>query len=451
MMAAVHKRLQAITERITAQSRDGRKKYMMQIERIRQAGIAERKRSSGHLAHCFTAHPRDAKEHFLAGDSRNLAIASVGKKILSADDTCHAYPEKIRNAAHALGADTQCFEGVSTLHPSVTQGRDGATPFHHMFDGIMYFGVCDNIVPSLLVDALSFGHLPTIFVPVNSLETCFSDGEEDNNRQGYCEEKVDRVRLLKSESNFFHGGDRGASNVAANRHQLLMEVMGLQLPGSSLVNPGLPLRDALTRAAVKKLHDCTRPDQLTPLANVISVKTVVNGMVGFLAAGGSIHHSLHLVAMAKAAGITIDSQDFSDLSSIVPLLCRSHSTSRVDNNRVHVAGGVPFLVQELLTQGLLHEDVRTVFGEGLQAYSQEPLLVDGVLRWRPCLAEGVDKNILRPSDDDLNTADGMRLLKGGTVLSVPSVKSDQPKGAAPAIAFNDQGGLGRRSVSLANR
>ena len=414
MVTAVHQRLQEMTERITARSRDGRKEYMARIERARQASVTRKQLFCRHLANGFAGRSSDSKKHLLGEGAPNFAIVSAYSEMLSAYQPCLTYLEIIRNAAHNLGAEVQFSDAVSALCRGMAQGQDGAGFSHNVFDGILYVGVCDKVVPNLLIDALLFGHLPAIWVPAGTAATDLPNSDK------------------------------------VSTHQILMEIMGLQLPGSSFVNPELPLSDALICVAVEKLNDCTKAGQLTPLANVMSVKTVVNGMVGLLATGGSTYHSIYMIAVAKAAGITIDSQDFADLSAIVPLLCRIYPNVEVGIQHFYAAGGMPFLVQELLKQGLLHEDVRTVFGEGLQAYRQEPFLVDGAVQWRPCPAESLDNSLLPP----FSAESGLALRNGAmgrAVIKVSAVRSEHRKVAAPGIAFSDQGELSPCPVLLANQ
>ena len=463
MSSFVDKRLQEITERIVERSRDSRRKYMAKVDRARLDGVTRKQLSCGNLAHGFAACLSDSKKRLIGEDAPNFAIVSAYNEMLSAHQPYHAYPEIIRDAAHDLGAEVQFAGGVPAMCDGVTQGQDGmelslfsrdviamSTAIalsHNMFDGVLCLGVCDKIVPGLLMGALSFGHLPTIFVPAGPMETGLSNADKAKTRQLYSEGKVGRDELLESESKSYHSAGTCTFYGTANSNQMLMEIMGLHLPGSSFVNPGLPLRDALTRAAVEKLNDRSNPDQLTPLANVISVKTIVNGMVGLLATGGSTNHSIHIIAMAKAAGIEINWQDLADISAIVPLLCRIYPNGNADINHFHAAGGVPFLVQELLKAGLLHEDVRTVFGEGLQAYTQEPFLVDEQVEWRACPAVSLDTDILRPSSEPFSAEGGMALLKGNlgrSVIKVSAVKEEHRKVTAPAIVFNDQDELGRK-------
>lgn len=463
MSTLVDKRLQEITDRIVERSSDSRRKYMEKVERARLDGVTRKQLSCGNLAHGFAACSSDSKKRLIGEDAPNFAIVSAYNEMLSAHQPYHAYPEIIRDAAHDLGAEVQFAGGVPAMCDGVTQGQDGmelsllsrdviamSTAIalsHNMFDGILCLGVCDKIVPGLLMGALSFGHLPTIFVPAGPMETGLSNADKAKTRQLYSEGKVGRDELLASESKSYHSAGTCTFYGTANSNQMLMEIMGLHLPGSSFVNPGLPLRDALTRAAVEKLNDRCKPNQLTPLANVISVKTIVNGMVGLLATGGSTNHSIHIIAMAKAAGIEVNWQDLADLSAIVPLLCRIYPNGNADINHFHAAGGVPFLVQELLKAGLLHEDVRTVFGEGLQAYTQEPFLLDGQVQWRACPATSLDTDILRPSTDPFSAEGGMALLKGSmgrAVIKVSAVKEGHRKVTAPAIVFNDQDELGRK-------
>jgi phosphogluconate dehydratase len=318
---------------------------------------------------------------------------------------------------------------------------------HDMFDGVLMMGVCDKIVPGLLIGALSFGHLPTVFVPAGPMTSGLPNGEKAKVRQLYAEGKVGRDELLEAEAASYHSAGTCTFYGTANSNQLLMEVLGLHLPGSSFVNPGTPLRDALTRAAGRRVTELTRQGATsgtmgpTPIGEIVDEKAIVNACVALLASGGSTNHTIHLVAIARAAGITLTWDDLSDLSAVVPLLCRIYPNGEADVNHFHAAGGVAFLVHTLLRAGLLHEDVRTIAGPGLSHYTREPVLRGDDLTWEEGPKRSLDTSVLRPASEPFSADGGVRVLRGPlgrSVIKTSAVRPEHRLVTAPAVVFDDQ-------------
>ncbi len=307
---------------------------------------------------------------------------------------------------------------------------------HDMFDAALMLGVCDKIVPGLLIGALSFGHLPTLFVPAGPMTSGLSNALKSKVRQQYATGEIGRDQLLAAEAAAYHGPGTCTFYGTANSNQMLMELMGLHLPGASFVNPNTPLRTALTEAAAARAVELE-----TPVADIVDEKAVVNGVVALLATGGSTNHTMHLVAMARAAGIDLRWDDFADLSAVVPLLARIYPNGKADINHFHAAGGTAFLVRELVSAGLMHRDVQTVVGPGLDAYTTEPMLVDGQLTWRDGPTESLDLDVLRPVDDPFDKDGGLRMLAGNlgrAVIKTSAVVPEQRLVEAPARVFGDQ-------------
>lgn len=453
-------RLVEITERIIARSRDSRAAYLDKVARMRSNGPARKRLSCGNLAHGFAACGDSDKQALAEGDAPNLGVVSAYNEMLSAHVPYGTYLEPIKQAAHAVGMTAQFAGGVPAMCDGVTQGRDGmdlslfsrdviamATAValsHDMFDGVMCLGICDKIVPGLLIGALSFGQLPTIFIPAGPMTPGLPNAEKVRVRQLFAEGKVGRKELLAAESASYHSAGTCTFYGTANSNQMLMEIMGLHLPGSSFVNPETPLRDALTKAAVQQLAKITSAQGgYTPLAEIVNEKTIVNGIVGLLATGGSTNHAIHIMAIARAAGVKVDWQDLSDLSDMIPLMCRIYPNGLADINRFHVVGGMGYLIRELRSAGLLHDDVKTVMGNegGLAAYCKEPFLENGELVWRDAPAESLDDAVLRPPSSPFSPEGGMKLLKGNLgrcVIKVSAVKPDYRKVKAPAVVFHTQ-------------
>ena len=364
-----------VTERIIERSRDSRESYLNKIGKARQSGVTRGRLSCGNLAHAFAASESQDKSVLAVDRAANLAVVSSYNDMLSAHQPFKDYPEIIKQAARYSGAVAQFAGGVPAMCDGVTQGRDGmelslfsrdviamATAValsHDMFDGVLCLGVCDKIVPGLLIGSLAFGHLPTVFVPAGPMPTGLSNAEKVRVRQLYAEGKVGRDKLLEAESQSYHSAGTCTFYGTANSNQMLMEIMGIQLPGSSFINPGTPLREQLTRAAVKQLTEITALSSgYTPVGEIIDERSLVNGIVGLLATGGSTNHAIHLIAIARAAGVIINWQDMADLSAVVPLLCRIYPNGQADVNHFQAAGGMSLLIRELLSAGLLHDDVK---------------------------------------------------------------------------------------------
>ncbi|HYE50814.1 MAG TPA: phosphogluconate dehydratase [Azospirillaceae bacterium] len=455
--------IRRVTDRIRERSADTRRTY---LERSRAAGRQGPHRQvlgCGNLAHGFAVCPAADKEALKGGTTPNLAIVSAYNDMLSAHQPLERFPELIKRAAREAGAVAQFAGGVPAMCDGVTQGQPGmelslfsrdviamstaVALSHNMFDAALYLGVCDKIVPGLLIGALSFGHLPAIFVPAGPMTSGLSNPEKARVRQLYAEGKVGRAELLEAESKSYHGPGTCTFYGTANSNQMMMEIMGLHLPGASFINPGTPLRDALTVAAAERAARITAlGTEYTPICDVVDERAVVNAIVGLLATGGSTNHTIHLVAMAAAAGIRIDWQDFSDLSAAVPLLCRVYPNGVADVNHFHAAGGMQFLIGELLDAGLLHGDVTTVAGPGgLEAYRDEAFLADGGrVAWRPGARISADTSVVRPASEPFDATGGLRLLTGNlgrSVIKTSAVKPEKRVVEAPAIVFDDQDDL----------
>jgi phosphogluconate dehydratase len=414
--------------------------------------------SCTNLAHGFAAASSGDKDALKDLRWPNLGIVSAYNDMLSAHQPFEGYPGLIRVAARDAGATAQVAGGVPAMCDGVTQGhagmelslfsRDviamstGIALAHGMFDGALCLGVCDKIVPGLLIGALSFGHLPTVFVPAGPMPSGMPNKEKARIRQLFAEGKVGRDALLESECDSYHSAGTCTFYGTANSNQMLMEVMGLHMPGSAFISPNTPLRDALTAAATHRLARITSlGKEYIPLARVVDERAVVNGIVGLVATGGSTNHTLHLVAIARAAGIIIDWTDFSELSDVVPLLARIYPNGSADVNHFHAAGGMGFLVRELINAGLMHADVQTIAGVGLDAYTQEPWLSPEGLAWRPAPTESGDDSVLRPASDPFSADGGLKLMRGNlgrSVIKISAVKSEHRVVEAPARVFDAQ-------------
>ena len=423
--------------------------------------------SCGNLAHGIAACSPEDKQQLRMMNHANIAIVSAYNDILSAHQPYQDYPEQIKCAIHAIGSTAQFAGGVPAMCDGVTQGRDGmelslfsrdliamATSValsHDMFDGVICLGVCDKIVPGLLIGALAFGHLPSVFVPAGPMLTGLSNTEKVRVRQLYAQGKVGRKELLEAESQSYHSAGTCTFYGTANSNQMLMEIMGVQLPGSSFVNPGTELREQLTRAAVKQLVELTDLSaSYTPLAEIIDERSLVNGIVGLLASGGSTNHAIHIIAIARAAGVIINWQDMADLSEVVPLLCRIYPNGQADVNHFQAAGGMSLLIKELLHGGLLHNNVKTILGDGgLERYCDEPFLNDasntgsttGGIAWRPGADVSLDKEIISDCETPFSDEGGLKLLTGNlgrSVIKVSAVKSEFRVVKAPVVIFEQQ-------------
>jgi len=450
-------RVREVTERIRERSRTGRNEYLTRMAAAAHGGTARQGLSCTNLAHGFAASDAVDKSALRQLRWPNIAIVSSYNDMLSAHQPLERYPALIKRAAREAGAVAQFAGGVPAMCDGVTQGQPGmelslfsrdvvamATAValsHNMFDAALCLGVCDKIVPGLLMGALAFGHLPVIFVPAGPMPSGIPNKEKARIRELYAEGKAGREELLDSEAASYHAGGTCTFYGTANSNQMLMEVMGLHMPGAAFVAPNTPLRDALTAVAARRAAKITAlGSEYLPLAQGIDERAIVNAIVGLLATGGSTNHTLHLVAMARCAGIAINWDDFSDLSAAVPLLARIYPNGSADINRFQACGGTGFLIRELLDAGLLHEDVTTVVGAGLRAYCQEPWLQDQQLAWRAAPATSGDLDVLRPISNPFSPHGGLRLLTGNLGRAV--IKTSAIAGPhvieAPAIVFNDQ-------------
>ena len=451
-------RVRDATERIRERSRQERSAYLARAGSSAAQQPTRSSLSCTNLAHGFAAAATGDKDALKELRWPNLGIVTAYNDMLSAHQPFERFPGLIRTAARDAGATAQVAGGVPAMCDGVTQGhagmelslfsRDviamstGIALAHGMFDATLCLGVCDKIVPGLLIGALAFGHLPTIFVPAGPMPSGMANKEKARIRQLFAEGKVGREALLESECASYHSAGTCTFYGTANSNQMLMEVMGLHLPGSAFVPPNTPLRDALTAAAARRAARITAlGKEYVPLAHVVDERAIVNAIVGLLATGGSTNHTLHLVAIARAAGIMIDWDDFSDLSDVVPLLARIYPNGSADVNHYHAAGGMGFLVRELLKAGLMHSDVQTIAGLGLEAYAQEPWLSPEGLAWREAPAKSGDTGVLRPVDDPFSADGGLKLLRGNlgrSVIKVSAVGGEHRVVEAPARVFDSQ-------------
>jgi phosphogluconate dehydratase len=440
-----------VTRRLTERSAATRGAYLERVRAAAQEGPARGGLGCANLAHGFAASGAD-KDQLQRAATPNVAIVSSYNDMLSAHQPFADFPAQIKAAVRDAGGTAQFAGGVPAMCDGITQGRAGmelslysrdviamATAIalsHDMFDAALMLGVCDKIVPGLLIGALSFGHLPTLFVPAGPMTSGLSNALKSKVRQQYATGEIGRDELLAAESAAYHGPGTCTFYGTANSNQMLMELMGLHLPGASFVNPGTPLRTALTEAAAARAVELE-----TPVADIVDEHAVVNGVVALLATGGSTNHTMHLVAMARAAGIDLRWDDFADLSAVVPLLARIYPNGKADINHFHAAGGTAFLVRELVGAGLMHRDVQTVVGPGLDAYTTEPMLVDGRLTWHDGPTESLDVDVLRPVDDPFDKDGGLRMLAGNlgrAVIKTSAVVPEQRLVEAPARVFGDQ-------------
>jgi phosphogluconate dehydratase len=454
----IHPVLKTVTDRITERSSAPRAAYLKQIREAGDRGPARGRLACANLAHGFAASGKADKKALRGMVKPNIAIVSAYNDMLSAHKPFEAFPAQLKQAVLEAGGIAQFAGGVPAMCDGITQGRDGmqlslfsrdviamSTAIalsHDMFDATLMLGVCDKIVPGMLIGALAFGHLPTVFVPAGPMTSGLPNGEKARVRQLYAENKVGREELLDAEAASYHGSGTCTFFGTANSNQLLMEVMGLHLPGSSFVNPGTPLRTALTAEAGRQVTALTAlGENYTPVGEMIDERAIVNGCVALLATGGSTNHTMHLVAIAQAAGITLTWNDISELSATVPLLARIYPNGSADVNHFHAAGGLGFAIASLLDAGLLHEDVQTVVGPGLRRYTQEPKLDGDGVMWLDGTTMSHDTSVLRGVEDPFDTDGGLKTLAGNLgscVIKTSAVKPEHRTITAPAVVFDDQ-------------
>tara|TARA_B110000971_G_scaffold89335_1_gene91859 strand:- start:3189 stop:4991 length:1803 start_codon:yes stop_codon:yes gene_type:complete len=454
----MNKTIEEVTQRIVDRSLSTRAEYLSQMKALANNTVSRSALSCGNIAHAMAA-CSDGEKEGLKGDIKvNIGIITSYNDMLSAHKPYEHYPTLIKESARRHSAIAQVAGAVPAMCDGVTQGEAGmdlslfsrdvialSTAIglsHNMFDAAMCLGICDKIVPGELIGALKFGHLPVIFVPGGPMKTGISNEDKAIVRQEFAAGMIDRKALLDSESKAYHSAGTCTFYGTANSNQMLMEIMGLQLPGSSFVNPDTPLRDALTDYAVKVAAEGSQlGDHYKPLYDIVSEKTMVNAIIGLLATGGSTNHTLHLIAMAKSAGIQITWDDFSDLSVVIPSLVKMYPNGSADVNYFQACGGMSYLIRELLQNGLLHEDVSTILGKGLQAYTKEPFIKDAKLVWREGPESSLDEKVLTSVGNAFSETGGLRMLKGNLGNSVIKISAVAKKNwivEAPAIIFEDQ-------------
>ncbi len=456
-MTSLHAAVERVTQRIIDKSKDSRRRYLELIEREAEKFPGRSALSCSNLAHGFAAALED-KPAIKSGRGPNLAIVTAYNDMLSAHQPYARYPEAMKLYAREVGATAQVAGGVPAMCDGVTQGQDGmelslfsrdtialstaVAMSHAMFDGMALLGICDKIVPGLVIGALRFGHLPAIFVPSGPMPSGLANKEKQKVRQLYAEGKATRADLLESESASYHSPGTCTFYGTANSNQMMMEMMGLHVPGSAFVPPNTPLRSALTRKAVHRLTEIGREsNDYRPMGRVVDEKAIVNACVGLLATGGSTNHAIHIPAMARAAGIRIDWQDIDELSAAVPLIARVYPNGGADVNHFHAAGGMGYVVRELLDAGLAHADVLTVAEGGMRAYAHEPALEGDGLVWTPAPEQPGDPDILAPAAAPFKPDGGMRLVKGNlgrATFKTSAVDKERWTIEAPCRVFSTQ-------------
>jgi len=454
----MHSTITRVTERIAKRSKAERAAYLERIHKASHERPAREQASCSNLAHAMAAASTIEKKAIANSDAPNIGIVTAYNDMLSAHQPFESYPARIKHAAAENGAVAQVAGGVPAMCDGVTQGQEGmdlslfsrdvialstaVALSHDVFDAAILLGICDKIVPGMLIGALSFGHLPVVFAPAGPMVSGLSNKDKALTREDFAAGRIDRKELLEAESAAYHAPGTCTFYGTANSNQMLMELMGLQLPGGSFVNPDAPLRDHLTDEAVRRVVGNTRlGDHYVPVGEVVSEKAVVNSIVGLLATGGSTNHTIHLIAIAKAAGISIDWDDFSELSTAVPLLARVYPNGLADVNHFHAAGGMGLIIRELLQAGLLHDDVTTILGQGLSRFCDEPFLDKGEFAWRAGPDASLDNEIIATVDEPFDKEGGLRLVKGNigrAVVKLSAVDSDHHKIEAPARVFASQ-------------
>ncbi|MBP7952307.1 MAG: phosphogluconate dehydratase, partial [Sphingorhabdus sp.] len=461
-MSKLHPTVAAVTERIVKRSATGRRAYLNLIDNARAAGVNRDALSCGNLAHAFAA-SGDDKPAIRSGKAHNIGIITAYNDMLSAHQPYGRYPEQIKIFARECGATAQVAGGVPAMCDGVTQGqmsmelslfsRDNIAMAaavglsHGMFESAMLLGLCDKIVPGLLIGALRFGHLPTILIPAGPMPSGLANKEKQRVRQLFAEGKVGKEELLEAESASYHGAGTCTFFGTANSNQMMMEMMGLHMPGSSFINPGTKLRQELTRAATQRLteigwdKDGADNDDYRPLGRCVDEKAIVNAITGLLATGGSTNHVLHLPAIARAAGIIVDWNDIDELSSVTPLIARVYPNGPGDVNDFARAGGMPYIIRELVGSGLAHDDIMTVYGSGLSDGAKQPRLDGDNLVWDDAPAVSGDDTMLRPVAAPFSPDGGMRLVSGNlgrATFKTSAVDKERWRIEAPARVFDDQ-------------
>ena len=454
----MHQTIERVTARIQDRSHDSRNAYLARVRNAANRGPNRDRLSCSNLAHGVAALGESEKKALAGTNTPNIAVVSAYNDMLSAHQPFESFPALIKKTAATEGAIAQFAGGVPAMCDGVTQGQDGmdlslfsrdviamSTAIalsHDMFDGAILLGVCDKIVPGLVIGALSFGHLPVVFAPAGPMVSGLPNKEKARIREEFAAGKIGRDELLAAESASYHSPGTCTFYGTANSNQMLMEFMGLQLPGGSFVNPGTKLRERLTEDAVRTvLRNTDLGDNYIAIADIVDEKAIVNAIIGLLATGGSTNHTLHLVAMAHAAGVRIDWDDFAELSAAVPLLARVYPNGLADVNHFHAAGGLGFVIRQLLDAGLLHNDVQTILGDGLERFCVEPNVNNGSLSWQASQKKSLDPDILRPADDPFDTEGGIRVVDGNigrAIVKVSACAEEHYAITAPARVFESQ-------------
>jgi phosphogluconate dehydratase len=457
-MTILNKKIERVTNRIIERSAELRADYLRQIEQDQNNRPERGKLSCGNLAHGFAACDEGDKQNLKLMESGNMAIVTAYNDMLSAHQPYADYPDLIKRALREIGCTAQVAGGVPAMCDGVTQGQDGMelsllsrdiiaqctaiSLSHQMFDGVLALGICDKIVPGLLIGVLSFGYLPAIFVPAGPMESGLPNKEKQRIRQLFAEGKIGRDELLQAESDSYHSAGTCTFYGTANSNQVLLEALGLQLPGSSFVNPSNPMRECLT---VEACHQLARITSLggdyRPIGTTVDERSIVNATVSLLASGGSTNHTMHLVAIARAAGILINWDDISDLSAAVPLLAKVYPNGQADVNHFHAAGGTSCMFRQLLDGGLMHADAKTIWGSNFSSFTQESFLQGNKITWRESPAVPLDKSILTTVNESFSDEGGLRLLTGNLgrgVIKVSAVAAEHQIVQAPAVVIDNQ-------------
>lgn len=446
-----------VTQRIRTRSAPTRTAYLARVEALAARPRGADRMGCANVAHAFAALPANDKLRVVAERAPNLGIVTAYNDMLSAHQPYESYPALLRAEAQRQGATAQVAGGVPAMCDGVTQGTPGMelslfsrdtiamgtaiALSHDVFDGALLLGICDKIVPGLLIGALHFGHLPCVFVPAGPMSSGLSNSAKSKVRERYAAGEVGRAELLEAESAAYHGPGTCTFYGTANSNQMLLEAMGLHVPGAAFVHPHDGLREALTRDAVRRVLALRQGARFLPIGRLVDERTIVNAMVALLATGGSTNHLIHWVAVARAAGILIDWTDFAELSRITPLLARVYPNGQADVNEFQAAGGPGWVIRELLEGGWMHPDVQTVAGEGLAAFASNPSIEGGSLRWQPVPATSSDETVVRPAGRPFSEEGGLKLLTGNlgrAVIKVSAVPPDRHVIEAPALVFDGQ-------------
>lgn len=457
-MTKISKTLQTVTDRIIARSKPFRSDYLDQLQRSKQNRPRRTKLSCTNFAHAIAAAPADDKLTLHQQRAINVGIVSAYNDMLSAHQPFESFPAIIKETARSHGATAQFAGGVPAMCDGVTQGRSGmelslfsrdviaqATAIalsHDTFDSVICLGTCDKIVPGLLMGALAFGHLPTVFIPAGPMTSGIANSEKAIARQQFAKGLISREELMVSECASYHSPGTCTFYGTANSNQMLLEVMGLQLPGSGFVNPGDEIRDQLTRLATRRAIEISATtEQYLPIGELVDAKTMCNAIIGLLATGGSSNHTIHLIAIARCAGLIIDWSDFSELSAVVPTLTRIYPNGAADVNQFHASGGMPFVISQLLDRGLLHDDVQTIVGNGLHNCTQDPVWANNTIEWRACNSRSANTEIIADIEQPFDESGGLTLLQGNlgrAIIKISAVDPSHHNVEAPAKIFSSQ-------------